>query len=48
MKTEYILAYNTIASPRIQADYNTVLEKLHAIAPAYNSPIVKKAKRPKI
>lgn len=48
MKTEYVLAYNTIASPRIQADYNTVLEKLHAIAPAYNSPIVKKAKRPKI
>ena len=39
MKSEYILAYDTSASPQIQADYITVLERLHDIAPAPNSPI---------
>lgn len=39
MQSEYILAYDTMASPQIQADYVTVLEHLHAIAPAQNSPI---------
>ena len=47
MNTEYILAYDTVLSPQIQADYLTVLNKLHAIAPAPNSPlnIVPKANR---
>ena len=39
MKTEYVLAYDTTPSPQIQADYITVLEKLHDISPAPNSPI---------
>lgn len=39
MKSEYILAYDTMASPQIQADYLTVLSHLHAVAPAVNSPI---------
>lgn len=39
MKSEYILAYDTMLSPQIQADYITVLEHLHAISPAPNSPI---------
>lgn len=39
MKSEYIWAYDTVASPKIVADYETVLEKLHAIAPAVNSPL---------
>lgn len=41
MKSEYILAYDTCASPQIQADYITVLEKLHAVSPAVNSPLNK-------
>jgi DNA helicase-2/ATP-dependent DNA helicase PcrA len=39
MQSEYILAYDVMVSPQIQADYVTVLEHLHAIAPAANSPI---------
>ena len=39
MSTEYILAYDTMTSPQIQADYVTVLEHLHAIAPSPNSII---------
>ena len=41
MKSEYVLAYDTCASPQIQADYVTVLEKLHAVSPAPNSPLNK-------
>ena len=50
MKSEYILAYDTMASPQILADYNTILEELHAIAPAPNSPLnsIPKSKRVKI
>lgn len=39
MKSEYVLAYDTVVRPQIQADYITVLERLHAVAPAPNSPI---------
>ena len=39
MNTEYILAYDTMNSPQMQADYVTVLEHLHAIAPSPNSII---------
>lgn len=39
MKSEYILAYDRTVSPQIQADYVTVLQGLHAVAPAANSPI---------
>lgn len=39
MNTEYILAYDTMSSPQIQADYVTVLEHLHAIAPSPTSII---------
>lgn len=39
MKSEYILAYDTMKSPQIQADYVSVLRQLHSIAPAKNSPI---------
>lgn len=39
MKSEFILAYGTVASPQIEADYLTVLEKLHAIAPSPDSPL---------
>lgn len=38
MKSEYILAYDTMVSPQIQADYLTILENLHQKAPAPNSP----------
>ena len=38
MKSEYILAYDTMMSPQIQADYLTILENLHQKAPAPNSP----------
>lgn len=38
MKSEYILAYDTMVSPQIESDYITVLKDLHAIAPAPNSP----------
>ena len=39
MKSEYILAYDTCTSPQIEADYNTILERLHAKSPAINSPL---------
>lgn len=39
MHSEYVLAYDTAASPQIQADYVMLLERLHDIAPAANSPI---------
>ena len=39
MKSEFILAYGTVASPQIEADYLTVLEKLHAITPSPDSPL---------
>ena len=50
MHSEYILAYDTMVSPQIQADYLTVLNRLHATAPALNSPlnVVPKNKRIKI
>lgn len=38
MKSEYILAYDTMVSPQIEADYLTVLKALHAKSPAPNSP----------
>lgn len=44
MKTEYIVAYDTVASPQIEADYVTVLKKLHDIAPSPASPFNKQAK----
>jgi DNA helicase-2/ATP-dependent DNA helicase PcrA len=28
MKSEYILAYGTLKSPQIEADYNTILNEL--------------------
>lgn len=42
MKSEYVLAYDTTVSPQIQADYLTILEKLHAQNPAPNSPLNKR------
>ena len=50
MKSEFIFAYDTVVSPQIQVDYNTVLKALHAVAPAQNSPFnaQPKAKRIKI
>lgn len=48
MKSEYVLAYGTIASPQIEADYLSVLEKLHNIAPAPNSPLNRPSKNIKI
>lgn len=39
MKSEFILAYDTMVSPQIQMDYLTVLEELHATSPAPNSPL---------
>lgn len=39
MKSEFILAYDTMMSPQIQMDYLTVLEALHASSPAPNSPL---------
>lgn len=39
MNSEYILAYDIMSSPQIQADYITVLEGLHSTHPAANSPI---------
>lgn len=39
MNTEYILSYDTVASPQIEADYHTILQTLHAKAPAPNSPL---------
>lgn len=48
MKSEYILAYDTTGSPQIQADYMTVLEALHAKAPAANSPLNQRPKNRRI
>lgn len=48
MKSEYILAYDTTGSPQIQADYITVLENLHAKAPATNSPLNQRPKNRRI
>lgn len=50
MKSEFILAYDTMASPQIQMDYMTVLKALHASHPAPNSPLnqTPKNKRVKI
>lgn len=39
MKTEYVMAYDTVASPQIEANYVAVLQKLHEYAPAPNSPL---------
>lgn len=39
MKSEYIMAYDTMATPQIQTEYISLLERLHGIAPAANSPI---------
>lgn len=39
MKSEYILAYDVAASPQIEANYITVLEKLHNTHPSPNSPL---------
>ena len=50
MKSEFILAYDTMVSPQIQMDYLTVLKALHAKNPAPNSPLnqTPKNKRVKI
>ena len=48
MKSEYILAYDTVASPQVQADYITVLEGLHKTAPAANSPLNTRPKNRRI
>lgn len=48
MKSEFILAYNNVISPKIEADYLTVLRELHAIAPAPNSPLNVRSKNRKI
>lgn len=34
MKSEYVVAYDTVKKPKIQADYDMILNQLHAIAPA--------------
>lgn len=39
MKSEYILSYNNVMSPKIEADYLSILKILHAKAPAPNSPL---------
>lgn len=39
MKSEYIMSYDSVASPKIEADYNSILQILHAKAPAANSPL---------
>lgn len=44
MKSEFILAYDTMVSPQIQADYLTVLQTLHMTHPAPNSPLNKPTK----
>lgn len=41
MKTEYIMAYDTVVSPQIEANYVTVLQKLHELAPSPKSPLNK-------
>lgn len=33
MKSEYILAWDTVKNPRIESDYNTIVEHLHQIHP---------------
>lgn len=48
MKSEYILAYDTMVLPQIEADYMTVLEQLHATSPAPNSPFNKQPKNKRI
>ena len=48
MKSEFILAYDVVASPQIEADYITVLTKLHSKAPAPNSPLTAKSRNRKI
>lgn len=45
MQSEYVLAYGTPANSQIQADYETVLRRLHAAAPAPNSPLAKSKKK---
>ena len=37
MKSEYILAYDTAVHPKIESDYNTIVESLHAKAPKPNT-----------
>lgn len=44
MHTEYVLSYDTVASPQIEADYYSILQTLHAKAPALNSPLNAQAK----
>lgn len=34
MKSEFVLAYDTTASPQIEVDYNTIVKQLHSKAPA--------------
>lgn len=48
MQSEFILAYDTMVSPQIQTDYVTVLETLHAKAPAPNSPLNRRPKNHRI
>lgn len=48
MKSEFILAYDTMMSPQIQMDYTTVLEALHATSPAPNSPLNQRPKNRRI
>lgn len=49
MKSEFILAYDVSANPQIEADYFTVLERLHEKYPSANSLITKRnANRVKI
>ena len=39
MKSEFVLAYDTTASPKIEADYKTIVRNLHAKYPDPNSTI---------
>ena len=48
MKSEFILAYDTMTSPQIQADYMTVLKALHATNPSPNSPLNLQSKNKRI
>lgn len=48
MKSEYILAYDTVSTPQIESDYLAVCAELHKQAPAANSPLRKAKTKIKI
>lgn len=46
MKSEFVLAYGNVKSPKIQADYDYIVEKLHAKYPDPNSKLSSTASSP--